>query len=143
MSKAEVVGSFCRWLKRSLTKVFPFSATSGMLPESQEEGGYGLNKGKNSTAGGRLMEDALALDRAGVLRWVLGVVSAPVAESISPKAGADDRNSPAEGLRQVVLVTYDLLGMFPGSTALRPTQGESGDAVQSAVAEFVGVPGRK
>jgi 3-methyl-2-oxobutanoate hydroxymethyltransferase len=126
-------------IKAILGEGIPLLGHIGMLPQRvKEEGGYRI-KGKTPQQAGQLMEDALALDEAGVFALVLELVAPPVAESISrstrvPTIGIGSGN----GCDGQILVTYDLLGMFPWFTPrfVRPKV-DLASQIQSAVAEFV------
>ena len=60
------------------------------------------------------MEDAMALADAGVFGMVLGLVSPPVAEAISQRIRVPTIGiGSGRGCDGQILVTYDLLGMFP------------------------------
>jgi len=111
----------------------------GMLPQRiNEEGGYRI-KGKTPQQAQRLMEDALALDRAGVFGLVLELVSSPAAEAISAKTQAPTIGiGSGQGCDGQILVTYDLLGMFPWFTPrfVRPKVNVASQ-IQSAVREFI------
>lgn len=110
----------------------------GMLPQSvRKEGGY-KKKGKTEADAALLLEDARALDAAGVLAMVLeGVVPAVAAEitrtvkcpTIGIGAGKD-----CDGQ---VLVTADLIGAFPW---FRPpfaeAHGDVAGVVRAAVEAF-------
>jgi len=92
----------------------PVLAHIGMLPQRvREEGGYRI-KGKTPQQADQLIRDALALDAAGVFAIVMELVSPPLALQISQKI-----QSPTIGIGSgkdcdgQILVTYDLLGMFP------------------------------
>lgn len=92
----------------------PVLAHIGMLPQKvREEGGYRI-KGKTPQQADQLIKDAVALDQAGVFAIVMELVSPPLALQISEKI-----HSPTIGIGSgkdcdgQILVTYDLLGMFP------------------------------
>jgi 3-methyl-2-oxobutanoate hydroxymethyltransferase len=95
----------------------PFCGHLGMLPQHVlEEGGYHV-KGKNELEHQALLEDAKALADAGAFAMVLELVTPPVAREIS------QRNSiPTLGIGSgddcdgQILVTLDLVGMFPWFT---------------------------
>lgn len=111
----------------------------GMLPQRVvEEGGYRI-KGKTPQQAELLMEDAKALDKAGVFGIVLELVLPPVAEAISREI-----ESPTIGIGSgpgcdgQILVTYDLLGMFPWFTPrfVQPKV-HLAPQIQQAVKEFI------
>jgi 3-methyl-2-oxobutanoate hydroxymethyltransferase len=86
----------------------------GMLPQRVvEEGGYRV-KGKSDSEAARILEDALALDAAGVAAIVLELVHAPLASAITsriacPTIGIGSGN----GCDGHILVLHDLIGLFP------------------------------
>ena len=95
----------------------PVMAHLGMLPQSVlEEGGYKL-KGKTPESADALLADARAVEKAGAFAVVLELVKAEVAAEISraitiPTIGIG--SGPAcDGQ---VLVTHDLIGLFPWFT---------------------------
>ena len=96
---------------------FPFCGHLGMLPQSViEEGGYHV-KGKNEAEHQALLSDATALAEAGAFAIVLELVTPPVAKEISqcipiPTIGIGS----GDGCDGQILVTYDLVGMFPWFT---------------------------
>lgn len=95
----------------------PVMAHIGMLPQKvREEGGYRI-KGKTPQQAEQLLEDALALDEAGVVALVLELVAPPLASEItrqtkSPTIGIGS----GPGCDGQILVTHDLVGMFPWFT---------------------------
>ena len=95
----------------------PVMAHLGMLPQSiREEGGYKL-KGKTPESADALLADALAIENAGAFAVVLELVKADVAERIStalqiPTIGIGS-GAACDGQ---VLVTHDLIGLFPWFT---------------------------
>ncbi len=95
----------------------PFCGHLGMLPQSVlKEGGYHV-KGKNEAEARALLEDAMALAAAGAFAIVLELVTPPVAREITahvpiPTIGIGSGDD-CDGQ---ILVTYDLVGMFPWFT---------------------------
>ncbi len=95
----------------------PFLGHLGMLPQSvREEGGYRI-KGKSDAEREALLADAAALADAGAFAVVLELVTPPVAKAISqaiaiPTIGIGS-GPDCDGQ---ILVTHDLLGMFPWFT---------------------------
>jgi 3-methyl-2-oxobutanoate hydroxymethyltransferase len=95
----------------------PFIGHLGMLPQQVlKEGGYRV-KGKTETERRQLIEDAIALADAGALAIVLELVVPAVAHEISsqipiPTLGIGS-GPECDGQ---ILVTHDLLGMFPWFT---------------------------
>lgn len=97
-----------------LAEDIPVLAHIGMLPQRvKEEGGYRI-KGKTPQQADQLIRDAVALDNAGVFAIVMELVSPPLTQQISQTIKA-----PTIGIGSgkdcdgQILVTYDLLGMFP------------------------------
>src|ERR1035441_8637611 len=95
----------------------PFCGHLGMLPQSVlEEGGYHI-KGKKDAEHQALLDDAKALTDAGAFAIVLELVTPPVAKEISQQISV-----PTIGIGSgpdcdgQILVTHDLIGMFPWFT---------------------------
>jgi 3-methyl-2-oxobutanoate hydroxymethyltransferase len=126
-------------IKAILGEGIPVLGHIGMLPQRvKEEGGYSI-KGKTPQQAGQLMEDARALDDVGVFALVLELVSPPVAESISQKTRVPTIGiGSGSGCDGQILVTYDLLGMFPWFKPrfVRPKV-DLASQIQSAVSEFI------
>ena len=101
-------------IRAILAAGIPVLGHLGMLPQRvKEEGGYQI-KGKNPVQAERLLEDALVLDAAGVFAIVLELVVAPVAQEISGRVRVPTIGiGSGQGCDGQILVTYDLLGMFP------------------------------
>ena len=95
----------------------PFIGHLGMLPQSVlEEGGYHI-KGRQDAERDALLADAAALSEAGAFAIVLELVTPPVAKQISqsipiPTIGIGS-GPDCDGQ---ILVTHDLIGMFPWFT---------------------------
>ena len=126
-------------IKAILAEGIPVVGHIGMLPQRvKEEGGYRI-KGKTPEQAEQLMEDALALDKAGVFAMVLELVAPPVAESISQKTRVPTIGiGSGRGCDGQILVTYDLLGMFPSfKPRFVQPKVDLASQIQSAVAEFV------
>jgi 3-methyl-2-oxobutanoate hydroxymethyltransferase len=113
----------------------PFLGHLGMLPQSVRiEGGYHI-KGKTDTERENLIADALALEAAGAFAVVLELVTPAVAKEISRKLRV-----PTIGIGSgpdcdgQILVTHDLLGMFPWFTPkfVQPRM-NAGEQIKAAV----------
>jgi len=95
----------------------PFMAHIGMLPQSvREEGGYKV-KGKTQSEAEALMADARAVEKAGAFSIVLEIVLADLAKQITaaveiPTIGIGS----GEHCDGQILVTHDLIGLFPWFT---------------------------
>jgi 3-methyl-2-oxobutanoate hydroxymethyltransferase len=94
-----------------------FMAHIGMLPQSvREQGGYKM-KGRTQSEAEGLIADARAVEEAGAFSVVLEIVMADVAEQITsavaiPTIGIGS----GEHCDGQILVTHDLIGLFPWFT---------------------------
>lgn len=115
--KAEGGRSILPQVKAICQRGIPFIGHLGMLPQSVlEEGGYHV-KGKAEQERAALIDDALALANAGAFAVVLELVTPPVAKEMTaripiPTIGIGS-GTDCDGQ---ILVTYDLLGLFPWFT---------------------------
>nr|MBA2744538.1 3-methyl-2-oxobutanoate hydroxymethyltransferase [Chthoniobacterales bacterium] len=95
----------------------PLIGHIGMLPQSvREEGGYKI-KGRTAAEAGALLHDGRAAEAAGAFAVVLEIVSANAAREISaalsiPTIGIGS----GDGCDGEILVTHDLVGLFPWFT---------------------------
>lgn len=95
----------------------PFMAHIGMLPQSvREEGGYKL-KGRTQPEADALIRDAQAVEKAGAFSVVLEIVAKEAARQVTdavkiPTIGIGS----GEHCDGQVLVTHDLIGLFPWFT---------------------------
>lgn len=115
--KAEGGRAIIEQVKAVTRAGIPFVGHLGMLPQSVLiEGGYKI-KGRDEMGRQSLLDDARALEEAGAFAIVLELVTPPVAKEITSSirvptigigSGAD-----CDGQ---VLVTSDLVGMFPWFT---------------------------
>lgn len=136
--KAEGGRAIIEQVRTILSNGIPFMGHLGMLPQHVlEEGGYKV-KGKVEAEHQALLADALALQEAGAFSVVLELVTPPVATHIS-----EQLKIPTIGIgsgRQCdgqVLVTLDLLGMFPWVKLkhVKPTM-NGGAEIVAAVQEW-------
>jgi 3-methyl-2-oxobutanoate hydroxymethyltransferase len=95
----------------------PFMGHLGMLPQNVlEEGGYHI-KGKKETEHQKLLEDANLLADAGAFAIVLELVMPPIAKEISETISIPTIGIGSGGdCDGQILVTHDLIGMFPWFT---------------------------
>jgi len=95
----------------------PFCGHLGMLPQSVlEEGGYHV-KGRNEAEAQALLADAKALAEAGAFAIVLELVTPPVAGEITTRISIPTIGiGSGDGCDGQILVTHDLVGMFPWFT---------------------------
>ena len=89
----------------------------GMLPQSvREEGGYRV-KGRTQSELEQLIQDAHAVEKAGAFAVVLEIVAADAARQVTEAIGI-----PTIGIGSgdhcdgQILVTHDLIGLFPWFT---------------------------
>jgi len=122
-----------------LGRRIPVLGHIGMLPQRvREEGGYRV-KGKTPQQAGQLERDALALDRAGVIGIVMELVSPPLAEAISAQVACPTVGiGSGTGCDGQILVTHDLLGLFPWFTPrfVKPKLNLA-TQIEGAVAEYI------
>ncbi|HEY5704468.1 MAG TPA: 3-methyl-2-oxobutanoate hydroxymethyltransferase [Terrimicrobiaceae bacterium] len=126
-------------IRSILAEGIPVLGHIGMLPQRvKEEGGYRM-KGKTPQQAEQLMQDALALNDAGVFGIVLELVSPSVAEAISQKIQVPTIGiGSGGGCDGQILVTYDLLGMFPWfKPRFVQAKLDLASQIQSAVTEFI------
>lgn len=101
-------------IKAIISAGIPVCGHLGMLPQSVvKEGGYRV-KGKEAGEHKKLVEDAKLLVDAGVFAIVLELVTPPVAREISGKIPVPTIGiGSGDGCDGQILVTHDLVGMFP------------------------------
>jgi len=105
-------------IRAILAAGIPFLGHIGMLPQHVlEEGGKYHIKGRDDAGRDRLMADARALADAGAFGMVLELVTPPVSRMLTaglkiPTIGIGS-GSDCDGQ---ILVTHDLLGLFPWFT---------------------------
>jgi 3-methyl-2-oxobutanoate hydroxymethyltransferase len=117
----------------------PVLAHIGMLPQHvHEEGGYRV-KGRTDEQAEQLRTDAIAVQQAGAFAVVLELVAPALASQLSsllaiPTIGIGS----GEGCDGQILVTHDLIGLFPWFRPkfVRP-KAEVGSAIQAAVKSYV------
>lgn len=117
----------------------PVFAHIGMLPQSvHEEGGYKV-KGRTEAEARALLDDALAVQAAGAFGVVLEIVARDVAKHISevleiPTVGI----ASGPGCDGQILVTYDLIGLFPWFQPKFVTpQAQVAGSIREAVGRFI------
>lgn len=117
----------------------PFLGHLGMLPQHVlEEGGKYRIKGRDEASHARLIDDAAALAEAGAFAIVLELVTPPVAKEVTEKILI-----PTIGIGSgpncdgQILVTYDLVGMFPWFTPkfVKPTV-NTGELIRAAARQW-------
>jgi len=137
--KAEGGRPILEQVKAITTEGIPFIGHLGMLPQHvREEGGYKI-KGKTELERQNLIEDALALTHAGAFAIVLEIVRHEVAAEITaavpiPTIGIGS----GAGCDGQILVTHDLIGLFPWFTPkfVRPRV-RSAEQIKAAIADWM------
>ena len=115
--KLEGGAEFAGVVRAMVDAGIPVMGHVGMLPQRVvQEGGYRI-KGRTELEGERLIADGIALQEAGAFAVVLELVHAPIAERMSaalaiPTIGIGS----GPGCDGQVLVTHDLIGLFPWFT---------------------------
>jgi len=117
----------------------PVMGHIGLTPQSVHQlGGYAM-QGKTNEQVEQLLQDALSLEEAGVFAIVLEYIPADVASMITarltiPTIGIGAGN----GCDGQVLVTHDMLGMFPGRVPkFVKSYGHLGSLMQDSVEEYI------
>lgn len=115
--KAEGGSSIVEQVKAITSAGIPFIGHIGMLPQHVlEEGGYKI-KGKTDAERQSLIADALALADAGAFAIVLEIVRHEVAAEITARVPIPTIGiGSGAGCDGQILVTHDLIGMFPWFT---------------------------
>jgi len=117
----------------------PLMGHIGMLPQSvRKEGGYKL-KGRTQAEADVLIKDARAVEAAGAFSVVLEIVAAETARQITeaveiPTIGIGS----GESCDGQILVTHDLIGLFPWFTPKFVRQeAEVAGEIRKAAAAFI------
>jgi 3-methyl-2-oxobutanoate hydroxymethyltransferase len=115
--KAEGGRSILEQVKAFKVEGIPFIGHLGMLPQHVlEEGGYKI-KGKTAAERDNLIADATALAEAGAFAIVLELVQPDVAAEITARLPVPTIGiGSGAGCDGQILVTHDLIGMFPWFT---------------------------
>ncbi|HET7626608.1 MAG TPA: 3-methyl-2-oxobutanoate hydroxymethyltransferase [Verrucomicrobiae bacterium] len=116
--KAEGGREILPQLRAIATEKIPLVGHIGMLPQHVlEEGGKYRIKGRDDTSRAKLLDDAAALEEAGVFAVVLELVTPPVAKEITEKFSfATIGIGSGPDCDGQILVTLDLTGAFPWFT---------------------------
>jgi 3-methyl-2-oxobutanoate hydroxymethyltransferase len=115
--KLEGGASHARRIEAVVQAGIPVMAHIGMLPQSvREEGGYKV-KGRTQSELEQLIHDAHAVEKAGAFAVVLEIVAPEAARQVTeaigiPTIGIGSGNH-CDGQ---ILVTHDLIGLFPWFT---------------------------
>ena len=116
----------------------PVMGHLGLTPQSATMLGGFRAQGKTADKARRLLEDALALERAGCFALVLEAVPAPVATRISEELAIPTIGiGSGAGCDGQVLVLHDLLGLYSGhSPRFAKRYAEIGAEIQRALERF-------
>jgi 3-methyl-2-oxobutanoate hydroxymethyltransferase len=117
----------------------PFMAHIGMLPQHvREEGGYKV-KGRTQSEAEALLSDARAVEKAGAFSVVLEIVVADIAKQITKSIGIPTIGiGSGEHCDGQILVTYDLIGLFPWFTPkFVSPQARVADEIRNAARAFI------
>jgi 3-methyl-2-oxobutanoate hydroxymethyltransferase len=137
--KLEGGRSHVRQIEALVAAGVPVMAHIGMMPQRVKiEGGYRI-KGKTAEQAEELLKDALAVEAAGSFALLLELVVPTVAETISQRLAI-----PTIGIGSgancdgQVLVTHDLIGLFPWFTPkfVQP-HGQVAQEIRAAAAAFI------
>ena len=126
-------------VRRMVEVGIPVMGHLGLTPQSINQlGGYKV-QGKTPEAAARMVEDALALEEAGVFSLVLECVPTPLAKLIPERLSVPTIGNGAgpfdDGQDQVV---HDMLGLFTDFTPKHAKRyAELGEAIKQAVASYV------
>ena len=117
----------------------PFMAHIGMLPQQvREQGGYKV-KGKTQSEAEALIADARAVEKAGAFSVVLEIVFPEIARQITnaiaiPTIGIGS----GEHCDGQILVTHDLIGLFPWFTPkFVSPEARVADEIRNAARAFI------
>jgi 3-methyl-2-oxobutanoate hydroxymethyltransferase len=130
----EIIGQ----VRAMVSAGIPFCGHLGMLPQHvREEGGYHV-KGKKESEHQALLEDAKMLGDAGAFAIVLELVTPPVAGEITQRLSIPTIGiGSGDDCDGQILVTYDLVGLFPWFTPRFVKPGANcAAAIKSAVAAW-------
>jgi 3-methyl-2-oxobutanoate hydroxymethyltransferase len=139
--KAEGGREILPQIRAILAEGIPVMGHLGMLPQHVvEEGGKYRVKGRDAEGRRRLLDDAAALEAAGVFACVLELVVPAVAGEITraaPRMCTVGIGSGPDCDGQI-LVTHDLVGAFPWFTPRFVTpRAATGEAVRGAVSGWL------
>lgn len=128
----------CATVKRLVEIGIPVMGHLGFTPQSVHEfGGYGV-RGATAAEAGKMKEDALALEAAGVFAVVLEKVPAKLAAELSgilqiPTIGI----GAGAGCDGQILVSYDMLGLYDKMKFKFVRQyARLGEEIRRAVSEY-------
>ena len=115
----------------------PVMAHVGLTPQAVNMlGGYGV-RGKSDEEAHSIIEDAVAMDKAGAFAMVIEGVLEPIAIEITQKVSCPTIGIGASAMCDgQVLVTEDMLGLFERIPKFVKKFGAMSELVEAAVAEY-------
>jgi 3-methyl-2-oxobutanoate hydroxymethyltransferase len=115
----------------------PVMAHVGLTPQAVNMlGGYGV-RGKSDEEARSIIEDAVAMDKAGAFAMVIEGVLEPIAIEITQKVSCPTIGIGASALCDgQVLVTEDMLGLFERTPKFVKRFGAMSELVEAAVCEY-------
>lgn len=139
--KAEGGRDILPQVRAILAAGIPFMGHLGMLPQHiLEEGGKYRIKGRDGEGRQALMDDAAALESAGVFACVLELVTPPVAAELTRACSRMATIGIGSGpdCDGQILVTHDLVGAFPWFTPKFATPlARTGESSRAAAAQWL------
>ena len=134
--KIEGGGEMTKTAKHLIEHGIPVCSHLGFTPQSVNQlGGYRI-QGKTEESAQHILQDAIAMDKAGVSFVLLEMVPATLAKTIS-----DSINTPTIGIGAgphcdgQVLVIQDLLGIYTGPASKKPEDFKSPRFAKNFLAE--------
>ena len=139
MVKIEGGAAFAQTTEFLVKRGIPVCAHLGLTPQSVHQLGGFRVQGKSADAARQLLEDALALERAGAGLIVLEAIPAKLAAEVTGSLAIPTIGIGAgKDCSGQVLVLYDLLGIFPGRKAKFVRNFMDGaTSIQQAVENYV------
>ncbi len=142
--KIEADATFARLVERMTHAGIPVCGHVGSRPQHIAlTGGYGA-AGRTATEARRIVDDAVALERAGCVLLLVEAVPDEVTEAIRAATripligiGAGTRTAAEGGCHGQVLVLQDLLGMSERPPRFAEPAARLGPAIQQAAGEWV------
>ena len=137
MVKLEGAGWLAEPIRLLAERGIPACAHLGLTPQAVNIlGGYGV-RGKGDAEAKSIVEDAVALSKAGAFAMVIEGVMEPIAIEITQKVACPTIGIGASAQCDgQVLVTEDMLGLFERTPKFVKRYGAMSEMVESAVAHY-------
>ena len=136
--KVEGAGPVLAVVQRLTEVGIPVMGHLGYTPQSVHRFGSNIVQGKTAERAGELLNDAMALERAGVFAVVLECVPAEVARLITERLTASTIGIGAGPFCDgQILVLHDALGLTPHSPRLAKRYLELGGLITDAAASYI------